>query len=319
MFKKAGAAAKKNLRKRADAPTPATTTSSPASADRKHPATTNDSDDDEDTSALDALRPTKKPRTGGGAAEPTLADLSKLVRASSKSTAPKSTADLHVTYASSSSTSARDDATRTIEADTRAPPARSTGGTVGRGGKPVGPQRAAAHLRVTCRFDYQPDVCKDYKQTGFCGYGDSCIYLHDRGDYKQGWQLDADWDKQQKERKAAAERAAKEADFEEEVVEEVVDEDDQLPFACFICRDPFKDPIVTKCGHYFCEACAMKRYRDKQPTCAVCAKPTMGLFKPAKDLVAKIKERDARMKQAEQEAKEARERALAEQLGDDDE
>lgn len=27
----------------------------------------------------------------------------------------------------------------------------------------VGPQRAPANLRVTARFDYQPDVCKDYK------------------------------------------------------------------------------------------------------------------------------------------------------------
>lgn len=24
------------------------------------------------------------------------------------------------------------------------------------------------------RFDYQPDICKDYKETGRCGYGDSC-------------------------------------------------------------------------------------------------------------------------------------------------
>lgn len=27
----------------------------------------------------------------------------------------------------------------------------------------VGPQRAPANLRVTQRFDYQPDICKDYK------------------------------------------------------------------------------------------------------------------------------------------------------------
>jgi RING finger protein 113A len=27
----------------------------------------------------------------------------------------------------------------------------------------VGPQRAPANLRATTRFDYQPDVCKDYK------------------------------------------------------------------------------------------------------------------------------------------------------------
>lgn len=22
-----------------------------------------------------------------------------------------------------------------------------------------------------CRWDYQPDICKDYKETGFCGFG----------------------------------------------------------------------------------------------------------------------------------------------------
>jgi hypothetical protein len=34
-----------------------------------------------------------------------------------------------------------------------------------------GPQQASSNIRVTCRFDYQPDICKDYKETGFCGYG----------------------------------------------------------------------------------------------------------------------------------------------------
>lgn len=37
-----------------------------------------------------------------------------------------------------------------------------------------GPIRAPTFLRATCRFDYQPDICKDYKETGFCGYGDNC-------------------------------------------------------------------------------------------------------------------------------------------------
>lgn len=31
--------------------------------------------------------------------------------------------------------------------------------------------RASAHIRVTARFDYQPDLCKDFKETGYCGYG----------------------------------------------------------------------------------------------------------------------------------------------------
>ena len=41
-----------------------------------------------------------------------------------------------------------------------------------------GPLRANTTIRVTSRFDYQPDVCKDYKDTGFCGFGDTCIFMH---------------------------------------------------------------------------------------------------------------------------------------------
>jgi RING finger protein 113A len=40
------------------------------------------------------------------------------------------------------------------------------------------------------------------------------------------------------------------------------DEGDDLPFACYICREVWaeckSDPVVTKCKHYFCEACALK-------------------------------------------------------------
>ena len=54
----------------------------------------------------------------------------------------------------------------------------------------IGPMKAPTFLRATSRFDYQPDICKDYKETGFCGYGDNCKFLHDRGDYKSGWQME---------------------------------------------------------------------------------------------------------------------------------
>ena len=47
-----------------------------------------------------------------------------------------------------------------------------------------GPIRAPDNLRSTVRWDYQPDVCKDYKETGFCGFGLSCKFLHDRSDFK---------------------------------------------------------------------------------------------------------------------------------------
>ena len=34
-----------------------------------------------------------------------------------------------------------------------------------------GPMRAPLHLRATVRWDYQPDICKDWKETGYCGFG----------------------------------------------------------------------------------------------------------------------------------------------------
>jgi RING finger protein 113A len=121
-----------------------------------------------------------------------------------------------------------------------------------------GPLRASAHIRVSARFDYQPDICKDYKETGYCGYGDSCKFMHDRGDYKSGWQMEKEWDEAEKARKM---RLAAGEDAEEEganLNDDDDDDDDALPFACFICRNPFVDPVSTKCKHYFCEHCALK-------------------------------------------------------------
>lgn len=77
---------------------------------------------------------------------------------------------------------------------------------------------------------------RSFSETGFCGYGDSCKFLHDRGDYLAGWQLD----------KLAVNPTTGQAAADDS------DDDEEVPFACLICRQPFTDPIVTKCGHYFC-------------------------------------------------------------------
>ena len=69
----------------------------------------------------------------------------------------------------------------------------------------LGPNRSASNLRVTSRFDYQADICKDYKETGYCGFGDSCKFMHDRSDYKSGWQIDKEWEQSRKKVKVAEE------------------------------------------------------------------------------------------------------------------
>jgi len=194
----------------------------------------------------------------------------------------------------------------------------------------LGPMRASSNIRVTNRFDYQPDICKDYKETGFCGYGDSCIYMHDRGDYKAGWQLDQEWEAEQRAKKLALIEG-----LDEEA--ESSSDDDEVPFACLICREEFKHPVVTRyvfyvfalfslvsftdvfsaidhanvhsaillfyiafirCNHYFCEKCALKRYA-KTPKCAACQTPTGGLFNSvSKDFLKKVAERKAKIEES---------------------
>lgn len=145
-----------------------------------------------------------------------------------------------------------------------------------------GPLRASAHIRWSVRFDYQPDICKDYKETGYCGYGDSCKFMHDRGDYKSGWQMDREWDEAEQKRKARMAQGL----LDEEDGPEDDEDDDGLPFACFMCREPFKDPVVTNCKHYFCEQCALKHHA-KNKHCFVCNKATNGVFNTAFDILKK--------------------------------
>ncbi|KAI1474746.1 hypothetical protein F4774DRAFT_320542 [Daldinia eschscholtzii] len=168
----------------------------------------------------------------------------------------------------------------------------------------VGPIKAATNIRTITVTDFAPDVCKDYKQTGFCGFGDNCKFLHAREDYKQGWQLDKEWENVTKGKKnisgkvvASANRGANADDGDVDAAEEALLE--KIPFACIICKGPYKEPIVTRCQHYFCLPCALQRYR-KDPSCAACGAGTGGVFNTAKTLAKlldKKKERQAKKRQ----------------------
>lgn len=117
----------------------------------------------------------------------------------------------------------------------------------------AGPVRATANLRVTCRFDYKPDLCKDYNETGFCGFGDSCIFLHDRTEHKSSYQLEQEWEADQK-------RKQLEKDNAESLVTAKTTAKSK-PTDCSVCRGAFVNPVKTKCDHYFCEKCVKCRFQ----------------------------------------------------------
>ncbi|KAH8919546.1 hypothetical protein BT69DRAFT_1309262 [Atractiella rhizophila] len=150
------------------------------------------------------------------------------------------------------------------------------------GGGRFGPQKEGpGNVRTITLVDYQPDVCKDYKETGFCGYGDSCKFLHDRGDYLRGWEMDNQY---LSNPSFTSSSNPQRADTPEE---------EEVPFACLLCRKPFTSPVVTRCGHYYCQSCAIDRFR-KTPRCFACGTNTGGVFNKAEKVLEAMKRRNER-------------------------
>jgi len=168
----------------------------------------------------------------------------------------------------------------------------------------LGPQRVADNVRSTVQFDYQMDICKDFKESGYCGFGDSCKFLHDRSDYKSGWQLDSDWkaskrslDKDNIDRfsRKAEKRQARLEQQRQDAIERGLDPSLVVPESdsdtssndggenskalCCVCHKKWsecKTPACTTiCGHFFCESCFLATSAN---TCKCCGKPTQGIF-----------------------------------------
>lgn len=184
----------------------------------------------------------------------------------------------------------------------------------------VGPQRASGStIRTVTIVDYQPDVCKDYKgasgrpcagrgvtdtalqRRAFAGTAIRASSCTTAGHVRlppslcpqtpltaplvdlQGWQLD---------------KLAENAQQGWDVSDSDSDEED-IPFACLICRKPYTDPVVTRCGHYFDSACAIRRFA-KTPKCAACGAPTGGIFNRADKIIEKTRKKREEKEAAEE-------------------
>lgn len=115
------------------------------------------------------------------------------------------------------------------------------------------------------RMDYGQDICKDYYETGFCGFGDSCKFIHTRLEQKSSWELEKEFLDQQ-HRKNGDDNVSSSTAIPANIPKEYE--------ICAVCsKEPPKQATLrSPCKHLFCEECFMEQTEDTCPTCKLSLK-----------------------------------------------
>lgn len=119
-------------------------------------------------------------------------------------------------------------------------------------------------------MDYEPLLCKEYKLKGYCGYGDTCKFIHSRDDYINDRKL------VRKHWKKTIETKSDKKDSEVNVNTK-----------CPLCNEGFDDIsdkklVQLECKHVFCKTCFLDSLKKNDTKCKSCGVESKGTMKPFK-------------------------------------
>lgn len=149
----------------------------------------------------------------------------------------------------------------------------------------LGPMKANTTIKASSQIDYSRGICKDYKVSGVCGYGDGCIFLHDRTEYKSSYEIDIELKRKEilkKKREIEGLSFALSSNNNKDSIVNMEDNENKKE-VCRICSKRYINPVETICKHVFCEGCALRNY-SKSKKCFVCNKDVNGIFNSIDDV-----------------------------------
>ena len=101
----------------------------------------------------------------------------------------------------------------------------------------------------TATTDYNPLICKPYFETGYCGFGDNCIYRHDREDIVHSYDLE----------------------FKKDIPVTINTD-------CPVCKKEYDTKMELSCKDILCKTCALASAKSK--SCLLCKKRIDPSLKP---------------------------------------
>ena len=191
----------------------------------------------------------------------------------------------------------------------------------------IGPARISNTVKHTNTIDYNPSRCKDFFQAGYCVFGDSCIFIHDRCDYKFGWQIDKEYEAKQKKKQERRQKRLEAIIAQQDPHELGLDSTDSenedtllgpavyahIDPVCPSCKQDYKTPILLVCNHILCESCAGKEYA-KTGKCPKCSKRMSGVFNTGAKVLERALQEKKERKEKYQEAKREKKRSQNHEL-----